>query len=146
MMTPEIQRLLIVAGLAAPVAWCVVETVKNAVVGFWPEARQGRDAQSWQWSLRVVSLVAGALVGAYIGGGFAQADVVLAGAGGGALSAVIVATLRREMRAMAARVTSNALESQGLPAPTPEELEAHRLKKLGPARMRGSKADDRPEG
>lgn len=93
------KSLAIVAFLAAPIAMVVTQMGKKALARLNPDCPG--DPFWWQWGLRVLSIVAGAGAGMLL-----LSDAVawgaMAGACGGILSSVIVATLRKQIRGLTA--------------------------------------------
>jgi len=92
------KTLAIVGVLAAPIAMVITQMGKKALAKM--NADCPGDPFWWQWGLRLLSVAAGAGTGMLLLTD-ALAWGAMSGAAGGALSSVIVATLRKQIRNVA---------------------------------------------
>lgn len=90
---PEATTLLMVAAAATPVAWLLTQLGRSALKRL--VEGHARDPFWWQWSLRLLSAIAGASTGAVLLPG---AWGALAGLAGGALATTAVAATKAYVR------------------------------------------------
>jgi len=99
---PATSNLILIAGVAAVVAWGVTQIVKAGVRGFTKSKKKTEDPWWLSMALRLTSCVVGGCAGLALFSPLEMSGAVewgvAVGAGGGALATVIVAAIKSRIR------------------------------------------------